>query len=312
MTPTDAENLIHRLTGTAISQANALTKRTFRTRGGRVGSGMGLLLEALWGYCMNEQLDQQQAGIEIGWIATHEYNDFACMERDADWDASTKAGEVLRVEIKSMVASAAESKAHFDKIVAELGAHDLLVVLLWDWEKLDDLRLYPAVRDCFVGNAIEVAMLRDELHEARGGTFVQAGACPDGCLPTACTHIGEPLNASGKRERLSGPKAAKPAGVTHAANFGGLVRMLKTNSDSAATVFRRTRKSADSAHDYINFIHRNLPSEEANHFRIGEWRELAIELGTGLARGASKLEYRNAVAAADPGYQDLLRDRFAP
>ena len=41
---------------------------------------MGTLLEALWGYYVNQVLlneGGEAAACEIGWLAGHEYNDFA-------------------------------------------------------------------------------------------------------------------------------------------------------------------------------------------------------------------------------------------
>jgi hypothetical protein len=173
---------------------------------------MGGVIEALWGFFLNQILAEKgQTKIELAWMCGHEYNDFACIGCGCEWDPTTRAGELLRVEVKSMVASADESKAHFDRLAKELTETDLLAVFLWDWVLTPDasgakvVRVSPQVKDHFIGKADDVARLRDALHSARGGTFVESGHCPDGCLPAACTHIGEPLNASKKRERLSGP-----------------------------------------------------------------------------------------------------------
>jgi hypothetical protein len=258
-----AANLIGRLTADAVQRTNILTRDTFRTRGGRVGSGMGLLLESLWGYHVNQMLDELNENIEIGWIATHEYNDFACMERDVQWDAGSRAGELFRIEIKSMIASADESKAHFDKTVAELDAGDLLVVLLWDWEPFDNFRLFPLIKDYFVGHASEVAQLRDQLHVARGGSFVSPGSCADCPETLDCAHVGEPLNASGKRERITGPKSCKPANAAYAANFGGLKRMLGVRGPEAVAVLADCYRESATARHYIDFIQRNFQGRRA-------------------------------------------------
>ena len=55
----------------------------------------------------------------------------------------------------------------------------------------------PLVMDHFIGPAREIAFLRDRLHVARGGAFVDKEHCPDECNADACTHGGEPLNAAG-------------------------------------------------------------------------------------------------------------------
>ena len=218
----------------AIPDMNAFLADVFQTRGGRLGSGMGLLLEGLWGYWVNQQFDAMGVDLEIGWISGHAYNDFALVWRDRAWDPDTGAGEVLRVEAKSMVNAAEESKAHFDALQREIGAHDQLLVLGWDWVAASGQRNCPEVQAHFLGSATAVAVLRDTLHLARGGRFVLAGQCPDGCPASACTHLGEPLNAKAKRERLTGPEASRVSQSTsHANNFGGLVRMLKAGNATA-------------------------------------------------------------------------------
>ena len=45
-----------------IAEINAFTSETFKTRGGRLGSGMGSLLEAMWVYYMNRIL-QNEGGL---------------------------------------------------------------------------------------------------------------------------------------------------------------------------------------------------------------------------------------------------------
>ncbi len=297
---------IRRLTPRAVDEINTLAKRIFRTRGGRVGSGMGLLLEALWGYFVNTELERAGQGVEIGWIATHEYNDFACLVRDSDWDPAQRHGEVLRIEIKSMISSADESKAHFDRLAQELGEHDLLVVLLWDWEPLDRHRLAPVVRDYFVGSAKAIAQLRDALHLARGGSFVDSKKCPDGCDRKACTHHGEPLNAAGKRERGTGPASTKPANVGFAANFGGLVRMLKTRGVDAHKSFQRSRRQSDDAHRYVSFIHRNLAAEELSQYSLAAWKNVGRSLGVDVEKLKTASAIRDALVRSGKEYQELL------
>ena len=38
----------------ACMKMNEFSSNVLKTRGGRIGSGMGALLEALWGYMMNQ------------------------------------------------------------------------------------------------------------------------------------------------------------------------------------------------------------------------------------------------------------------
>jgi hypothetical protein len=212
MTPEQAEQIIVAASPRAVDRINDFTREVFHTRGGRIGSGMGLLLEGLWGYFVNKELLTQgppASSLQIAWITHHEYNDFACVLRHTAWDAATRAAELLRIEAKSMIASAEESKAHFDQLGSYFSPHDLLLVLMWDWEKLDAYSFCPVVLDQFIGKASEVAALRDALHLRRGGSFVDRMACPDGCDAKACRHHGEPLNASGRRERLTGPMSRK-------------------------------------------------------------------------------------------------------
>jgi hypothetical protein len=300
--PDQAAEVLVSATGLACQQINAFASEVFRTRGGRVGSGMGTLLEALWGYYVNRTLLEHGpfAGkIEIAWLADHEYNDFACLVTDQLWNARLKEGELLRIEAKSMNMGADESKGHFDELYNNLGEWDLLLVLVWGWKAVDEYRVSPQINDYFIGNARSIALLRDQLHIARGGTFVDRNNCPD----------GEPLNASGKRERLWGPESLRPsAKVSYAANFGGLVRMLKTNSDSARIVIRKIRAENDDVHRYISFIHRNYPNEERNQYRQSEWTLVANQLGlvtTGLSADLIYSQIR-----AQPNYQDTLRSLF--
>jgi hypothetical protein len=159
----------------ACQRLNEFTSKVFRTRGGRIGSGMGSVIEALWGFFLNQiLLEQSGHDIELAWMFGHEYNDFACIRRGAEWDPDTRTGELLRVEVKSMVASADESKAHFDRLKKELIDTDLLVVFLWDWilaEEQGDsryIRVSPQVKDSFIGRALDVAeRVQDQLADLR-------------------------------------------------------------------------------------------------------------------------------------------------
>jgi hypothetical protein len=252
-----AEDVIA-VTPAAVQNVNSFTKEIFHTRGGRIGSGMGSVVEALWGFHTNELL--HSSDYELGWIYGHEYNDFACISSSEDWEPATRAGELFRVEVKSMVASADESKAHFDRLVREFDQNELLAVFLWDWTAVSDesRMVYPAILDYFVGLAIPVARLRDELHLGRGGTFVAANSCPDKC-GDKCTHIGEPLNAAGVRERRSGPSNARGANVSYAANFGGLLRMLGSRGSEGREILRRHYNSDATTARFLDFMSKNFP-----------------------------------------------------
>ena len=300
--------------GAARQRLNEFTAKVFRTRGGRIGSGMGGVIEALWGFFLNQILGEQSGHeIELAWMYGHEYNDFACIRHGVEWDQETRAGELLRIEIKSMVASADESKAHFDRLQKELIGTDLLVVFLWDWVEVSEsdanrfVRVSPQVKDYFIGKALDVAALRDALHKERGGSFVEAGKCPDGCSVDACAHVGEPLNASGKRERLSGPKSTRVSpSVSYAANYGGLVRMLKCSSPKARSVFRNVCHQNETAWEFVSFIHRNLPREEENQYTKKDWLEVAKTLGlSDPPRDHSELVRR--VRAEGMRYRTALR-----
>lgn len=249
----------------AIEKINDFNVDLFRTKGGRLGSGMGLLLEGLWGYMMNKELEEDS--LSLAWIVDHSYNDFAVVDGIDEWTPNSRKNEVFRIEIKSMNLGADESKAHFDAISPEIGVNDQLVVLAWEWAE-DHGWMWPRVRETYLGPARKIAELRDALHLARGGSFVDRHSCPDGCDPKSCSHQGEPLNASGKRERMSGPESARVSrAVSHAANFGGLVRMIKVRGPEArASLDRLLAESAD-AKDYVDFI-----------MRIGSGPTQAIEV----------------------------------
>lgn len=310
LTPENARKVIENASPLATSKINEFSREVLITRGGRIGSGMGLLLEALWGYYVNQILAKERNNpvhCELAWLYGHEYNDFACINRNSQWDPEKRTGELLRIEIKSMVASADESKAHFDQLVNELTRNDLLVVIVWDWKPIDEQRVSPIILDMFVGLAYPIALLRDILHIQRGGSFVDSNNCPDKCNPFNCSHSGEPLNEQGKRERLSGPDSRRVSSkVSYASNFGGLVRMLKTNSPDSRKAFRSARKNDESMHKYISFIHRNFPNEEINQYTIEEWRYIAKKIGIDTQK-KSKIELSQAIRTSYPEYQDILR-----
>ena len=249
-------------THVTVDAVNAFTEKVFHTRGGRIGSGMGSVIEALWGFHLNSILrTDKDIPYELGWIYGHEYNDFACIIREEDWDPQTGNGELFRVEVKSMVASADESKAHFDRLQHEFAQNELLAVFLWDWKVINDQQknVYPGIIDYFVGYALPIAQLRDALHLERGGSFIQKGSCPDGCAIQSCTHIGEPLNASGVRERRSGPKSSKGANVSYAANFGGMLRMLGSRGKNGKNIIKHEYASEPTKARFIDFMARNFP-----------------------------------------------------
>jgi hypothetical protein len=311
ISPSEAEKIIIEGSSDIISSINEFTKEVFHTRGGRIGSGMGLLLEGLWGYYLNKHLKERTdlgSIIEIAWITHHEYNDFACVYRSQVWSGDTREGEVLRIEAKSMIASADESKAHFDEVESYFGKNDLLVVLIWDWLPLDEFSYYPKILDQFIGRAVDIAKLRDVLHIQRGGSFVNGANCPDKCAQNPCQHHGEPLNAKGNRERLTGPESRKPANVSYSANFGGLVRMLKTGNESARRVFRQIRKESDSAHLFISFIHKNQPNEEVNQYLKSEWMTLAKIVGANISGIKKSHDIRDAIKLICPNYHEHLRE----
>jgi len=257
-----AANKIIEATYAAVADVNAFTAEIFHTRGGRIGSGMGGVIEALWGFHLNSILKKdKKIEFELGWIYGHEYNDFACILTEEEWSPSTRRGELFRIEVKSMVASAEESKAHFDRLQHEFDENEILAVFLWDWTEVNGQprNVYPAILDYFVGYAAPIAELRDALHWERGGSFVQEGKCPDLCARKNCIHVGEPLNAAGIRERRSGPESSRGAKVSYAANFGGMLRMLGSRGQNGKEILRYEYVSDPTKARFIDFMARNFP-----------------------------------------------------
>lgn len=249
-------NLVRSKSVPAVNDLNAFTQQVFLTRGGRVGSGMGLLLEGLWGFFLNRQLRAGQASVEVAWLGENQYNDFACISvvPGVQWDPGTRAGEVFRIEAKSMLKAADESKAHFDPLISEIGADDLILVLAWAWVSDGSGRVFPKVENQYLGNARQLARYRDDLHLLRGGSFVQSGSCPDQCAP-GCVHVGEPLNANGKRERVTGPSATRVSrAVSFAANFGGLTRMVAARSRLVETARTNLEGGNAEGANYRRFV----------------------------------------------------------
>jgi hypothetical protein len=235
---------------------NDFTAFHFRCLGGRMGSGMGSLMEALWAFYARHALNKALShDYEIAWMVENAYNDFAVVRSEVAWDPTNRDGEILRIEAKSMNIDAGESKGHFDALQKEIGADDLLLVLAWKWIPLDGggQIVYPKVLDAFLGNALEIAGLRDALHVARGGSFVSGAHCPDGCDPASCLHNGEPLNSKGTRERRFGPETTHRTKVSRAGNFGGLKRMIATSSLSAQDTLEEQMAYPERA-EYVNFI----------------------------------------------------------
>lgn len=309
MTPHEASVTIAVLTTPTVDAVNKFCSDVLQTRGGRLGSGMGMLLEALWGYYLNHELSKEvciSQSCEMLWLPGHTYNDFACVRRNSAWDVNNNIGELLRVEAKSMNIDAHESKGHFDELSHNLGDADLLLVLLWQWTSIGSSRVHPKISDYFVGSAKSIAAMRDDLHIARGGTFVDKNNCPDGCKVNECNHIGEPLNKNGKRERRSGPNSRRSANVSYAGNFGGLVRMLKTASPMARKTFRDLRSADETAHEYISFIHRSYPDEEYNQYLRPEWNKVAVKLDVGKTK-INKQTLVQRIRQKSPNYRDMLR-----
>lgn len=310
LTSATAVDIVHSDAASVLNQINEFTCSTFRTRGGRLGSGMGSLLEALWVYYTNRTL-QNEGGLardcELAWLPDHEPADFACLRRGVEWNPEGREGELFRIEAKSMNIGVDEAKGHFTNLEKETSYSDQILVLVWSWTPLENYYVWPRIHDYFLGHSIPIIRLRDALHIARGGTFVEANHCPDKCAPARCTHVGEPLNAAGKRERRTGPVSSKPANVEYAANFGGLVRMLKTNNDKARGVFRKIRKESDDAHRYISFIHTHYPDEEISQYKKAEWMQAAEALGIKI-----ETDSVDALAAkirdSREGYRERLRD----
>lgn len=265
MTPDGIKHLerLHAALPDIGARINEFTLETFRCRGGRMGSGMGNLIEALWGYYTRLVLNASTPDVyDVAWITDNAYNDFAFVDATKDWDPVTGEGEIFRIEAKSMNLGADETKGHFDVLAREVGEDDQLLVIVWKWTEIDAAVVFPEIVDQFIGPAAEIVALRDALHIARGGSFVHSDACPDGCEPVSCTHHGEPINASGIRERRFGPLAARGANVSYAANFGGLKRMIATRSAESRAVLEEQMAAHPVRREYVQFV-RSFPTLKA-------------------------------------------------
>ena len=138
-----ALNLIESHLSEAKQRVNNFCSRVFLTRGGRIGSGMGGILEALWGYYVNQILaSKNQTEFELAWFPEHQYHDFACVHKSIEWNPEIKQGEFFRIEVKSMNIRADESKAHFDVLLKELDEYDTLLVLIWEWKAIDEFHFF--------------------------------------------------------------------------------------------------------------------------------------------------------------------------
>jgi hypothetical protein len=74
LTPESAANAIINATPIACKRINQMSRVLLKTRGGRRGSGMGSLLEALWGFYTNQALskvDPESYAYELGWFSDH-------------------------------------------------------------------------------------------------------------------------------------------------------------------------------------------------------------------------------------------------
>lgn len=214
----------------------------------------------------------------------------------------------MRIEVKSMNLEAEESKAHFDILHKEVGEYDLLLVIIWKWKKISDKHFAPQIVDHYIDTVIPLIKLRDELHLKRGGKFVEIGNCPDGCDIENCSHTGEPLNAAGKRERITGPAATRPSlKVSYSANFGGLIRMLKTSSKEAFNTFKDIRRQNIVADKYISFIHKQYPNEELNQYDRSSFEKIAKANNIDV-KGKSKKDILFILRELDPSYMTKLKD----
>ena len=69
MNSNEVYEIIRTFSDQACSKMNEFSKSILKTRGGRIGSGMGALLEALWGYMMNQLiLEREDLDCEIAWF----------------------------------------------------------------------------------------------------------------------------------------------------------------------------------------------------------------------------------------------------
>ena len=88
--------------------------------------------------------------------------------------------------------------------------------------------------------------------------------------------------------------------------------MLKTDDEDARATFRRLRKRDQVAHDFISFIHKNFPDEEANQYQADEWKQIALASGINKTslKGLNKEAVIQLIRSTIPNYRELLRDSF--
>ena len=150
MNSNEVYDIIKRISVTACEKMNDFSASVLRTRGGRIGSGMGALLEALWGYMMNQIIiEHPELDCEIAWFPDNQYNDFSCIKKDVVWDETTREGEYFRIEVKSMNTGADESKAHFAALQKEIEPNDALLILVWEWRQVDETHFTKERRTMF-------------------------------------------------------------------------------------------------------------------------------------------------------------------
>jgi hypothetical protein len=222
---------LEKLNPKVIEKLNVFFSETFLVDSSEINYGhstrFGILFEAMWGYYMKEEL--QVLGYMVKWICRNQYNDFYISDLVGNF--------ICNIEVKTLCLDSDESKSHFDALQSELLDTDLLFVSAWKWDVHDDL-MKPKITESKFFVSKEIAVMRDELHILRGGNFVNE----------------EPINASGYRERLSGPDENKPPKVTHMANFGGLVRMLGTKSKPSKIKLQEYYDAGGTCKEYIDFV----------------------------------------------------------
>ena len=75
--------------------------------------------------------------------------------------------------------------------------------------------------------------------------------------------------------------------------------MLKTNNSDSRKVFREYKNANESISDFVDFVYRNYPSEEASQFTKAEWIEIAKKFDitySGLSKGDLIETIRSQVA----------------
>src|SRR5438105_5775950 len=93
LSPLEVQAEVIAATPIACEEINRFSAKVFKTRGGRMGAGMGVLLEAPWAYYVDQGRPARAVGNEgweIGWLPDNEYNDFACIQCELPWDPETQ------------------------------------------------------------------------------------------------------------------------------------------------------------------------------------------------------------------------------